>query len=128
MSIAEKIRAIPLDVPLREAAAMVGCNPKYVATLRSAIKKPDLYRDIANAARDRWRARNPEKVLDHARRRYHKTKVLGGPGEWPRKLTSELKRRLKRGESLGVIAKAMGFSRSTIAGRVHRLKKSGEMS
>jgi hypothetical protein len=126
MTKTDQIRSMP-HLSYREVAAIVGCKPVYVAFVRSSGKKPEHYRKMRTEAHRRWSRKYPEKVAAIARRQYHRTKVLGGPGEWSSTLTNELKMRLERGQSFGTIAKAMGFSRSTIAGRVHRLKKAGEL-
>ncbi len=43
------------------------------------------------------------------------------PNEWPPERTAELTRRFHEGESFGVIAGAMAFTRSAIIGKCHRL-------
>ena len=126
MTKTEQIRKLAEFKP-SEVAAIIGCSAEYVSVIRCKEKKPDLYRRIGADACRRWRARNPDKALANGRANYHRNKKLGGIGHprWTEDHTMLLVLLLESGKSFGQIAKEMNISRSTVSGRVKRLRDAG---
>lgn len=130
MSKAEQIRAMAGHLKPREVAAMIGCTPHYVACIRSRAKNPDLYRRIFAEAARRWRARNHDRALAYSRGTYHRSKKLGGIGHtrWSREHSMLLVVLHTAGRTYSEIATEMNISRSTVAGRIKRLRDAGEIA
>ena len=103
MSKAEQIRAMAGHLKPREVAAMIGCTPHYVACIRSRAKNPDIYR---------------------------RSKKLGGIGHtrWSREHSMLLVVLHTAGRTYSEIATEMNISRSTVAGRIKRLRDAGEIA
>ena len=122
----EIIKSMPGE-PRSVVAAAAGCDPQYVSHVRWRTRDPQADAKWRQGIA-RWQRNNKETVLANSRDHYHRTKVLGGPQAWTPTLDLELKHRINSGQTFKAIADAMGFGRNAIAGRVHRLKKSGALS
>lgn len=112
MTKADQIRAMG-DADAEQVARAVGARLKYVWFIRWKEKNKDRY-DAVNRICNR--------------RSYHRTKRLGGIGRWSAEHSALLKLYVLAGKSFSEIAKEMDVSRSTIAGKVKRLRDAGEIT
>ncbi len=122
-SAAQRILALGDSVPAKDAAAIVGCSPERVRSVRWWANNKKRYTAHQSASR----ARRIDSVHRQQREYSLKTKVDGGRIEGSAD-KAKLKRLLALGKSFSQIATVFGVSRSCVAGHVHRLRKAGEIA
>lgn len=84
MSLADKIREIPFDVPPRVVAERIGCKEVYVRVVRQRMKRPAHYAKMSNRNKKASYWRDVERSRQYARDYYqkHRDKLLAWQKEY----------------------------------------------